>query len=198
MPQDLSGNLCVIRKVFPVLKRQKNKTKKKFRDRLSASTDTWLWFAGALNPLPPPHPFQRRTWAVLRSSTLRLRSLPLSCMFSCRCVSQRVVLERKRASVQLSGSDYNLFFPLSLNKTPPISVCPRTWVVPSPRACVLCVSKSVCFTRVTTVEEPGALSCFAELRRAGACWLLKGLCLLHAWRGWRHSWALEHGAQGFT
>lgn len=111
-----------------------------------------------------------------------MRSLPLSCMFSCRCVSKRVVLERKRASVQLSGSDYNLFSPVP-EQNPAYFSVPAHMGSAEPRACVLCVSESVCFTRVTTVEEPGALSCFAELRRAGARWLLKGLCLLHAWRG---------------
>ena len=91
-----------------------------------------------------------------------------------------------------------------LSNAPPVTLwsCSSRWraCLPAclPRMCS-CVSESARFTHVTTVEATGALSCFAKgLRRAAARWLLKGLCLLHAWRGWRHSWALEHGAQGFT
>lgn len=86
---------------------------------------------------------------------------------------------------------------------------PLTWAVPflfpwSPKCCCLprvclCVSANARFTHVTTAEAAALLSCFAGLRRTAAHWLLKGLCSLHAWRGWPwHSYALEHGAWGFT
>lgn len=104
-------------------------------------------------------------------------SVPVSCMFFCRCVQE------ERASLQLSGSDFDLTRPLSvrmkLHKPCLFSLRACTGRGKPPSMC-LCVSESARFTRVTTVEAVGALSCFARLRRAAACWPLKGLCLLHA------------------
>lgn len=45
-------------------------------------------------------------------------SVPVSCMFFCRCVCSRVEPEQERASVQLSGSDRDLTRPLFVHMKP--------------------------------------------------------------------------------
>ena len=126
----------------------------------------------------------------VQQNTVCVFCVPLPCMFLCRCVCV-LQPEGERAPVQLSGCDYDPTRPLSVHMKPSrprppllLPLCGRAQASMEafPRMC-LCVSESARFTRVTTVEAAGALSCFARLRRAAARWLLKGLCLLHAWRG---------------
>lgn len=111
--------------------------------------------------------------------TVCVFSVPVHVLLQVRACVQCVEPEGECASVQLSGSDYDLTRPLFVHMKS--SAPPATLAMHRLPACMcLCVSENARFTHVTAVEAAAALSCFARLRRAAARWPLKGLCLLHA------------------
>lgn len=145
-----------------------------------SSPNTWLWFVGTL---PQYSCGEHEQQYIVCVSSLAAHVLLQVCV----CVRAW----GERASAQLSGSASDLGRPLSVPMKSKV-------LLPASRVC-LCVSENARFTHVTTAEAAALLSCFAGLRRAAARWRLKGLCSLLAQRGWPwHSYALEHGAWGFT
>lgn len=118
--KDLSGNLCVIRKVYSFqcwIKNKKGK-REKFRNTLSASPNTWVWFARTAVPSLFP---KRNMRSREKQHIVCVQSLSLcpACFSAGVCVhSQCVAPEGERASVQLSGSDRDLTRPLSARTKP--------------------------------------------------------------------------------